>query len=188
MGMSVDANVLIYERIREELRGGKGIKLAVADGYKGALSAILDSNITTLLTGCDSLYFWNRSNQRICDHSCYRYYSLHFSVQSISPRLIYEWLLKRNAKLSFSIKITANILKDTHIDFIGKRKIFYAISIAVTVIGIGSLFVRGLSPGIDFTGGRTYVVRFENRVRTADVAENLTAAIRGSSTGRNLRK
>ena len=75
---------------------------------------------------------------------------------------------------TFSIKITANILKNTHIDFIGKRKIFYAISILVTVIGIGSLFIRGLNPGIDFTGGRTYVVRFDQTVKTADVAQNLT--------------
>ena len=73
-------------------------------------------------------------------------------------------------------KMTANILKNTHIDFIGKRKIFYAISIVITVIGIGSLFVRGLNPGIDFTGGRTYVVRFDQTVKTADVAQNLTAA------------
>jgi SecD/SecF fusion protein len=89
-------------------------------------------------------------------------------------RLIYEWLLKRNANLTFSIKITANILKDTHIDFIGKRKMFYAISIIITLIGIGSLFIRGLNPGIDFSGGRTYVVRFAQSVKTADVAQNLT--------------
>jgi SecD/SecF fusion protein len=88
-------------------------------------------------------------------------------------RLFYEWLLKKNVKLSFSIKITANILKNTHIDFIGKRRMFYIISILVTVIGVGSLFIRGLNPGIDFTGGRTYVVRFDESVRTADVAQNL---------------
>ena len=75
--------------------------------------------------------------------------------------------------LSFSIKLTANILKNTKIDFMGKRKIFYGISIAITIIGIASLFIRGLNPGIDFTGGRTYVVRFDEPVTTGEVAQNL---------------
>jgi SecD/SecF fusion protein len=174
MGMSVDANVLIYERIREELRGGKGIKLAIADGYKGALSAILDSNITTLLTGIVLYVFGTGPIKGFATTLVIGIFTSLFCAIYIT-RLIYEWLLKRDAKLTFSRKITANILKDTHIDFIGKRKFFYAISIAITVIGIISLFVRGLSPGIDFTGGRTYVVRFENSVKTADVAANLTA-------------
>jgi len=172
MGMSVDANVLIYERIREELRGGKGYKLAIADGYKGALSAILDSNITTLLTGIVLYVFGTGPIKGFATTLVIGIFTSLFCAIYIT-RLIYEWQLKRNAKLSFSIKLTANILKDTHIDFIGKRKIFYVISIIITVIGIGSLFVRGLNQGIDFTGGRTYVVRFENPVRTQDVAERL---------------
>ena len=173
MGMSVDANVLIYERIREELRGGKGIKQAVSDGYKGALSAILDSNITTLLTGIILYVFGTGPVKGFATTLVIGIFTSLFSAIFIT-RLIYEWLLKRNAKLTFSIKMTANILKNTHIDFIGKRRIFYIISIAVTIIGIGSLIFRGLNPGIDFTGGRTYVVRFENSVKTADVASNLS--------------
>ncbi|MFH0843563.1 MAG: protein translocase subunit SecDF [Bacteroidota bacterium] len=172
MGMSVDANVLIYERIREELRGGKGYKLAIADGYKGALSAILDSNITTLLTGIVLYVFGTGPIKGFATTLVIGIFTSLFCSIYIT-RLIYEWRLKRNAKLSFSIKLTANILKDTHIDFIGKRKIFYIISIIITVIGIGSLFVRGLNQGIDFTGGRTYVVRFENPVRTQDIAQRL---------------
>lgn len=175
MGMSVDANVLIYERIREELRAGKGIKLAVADGYKGALSAILDSNITTLLTGIVLYLFGTGPIKGFATTLVIGIFTSLFCAIFIT-RLIYEWLLKRNAKLSFSIKMTANILKNTHIDFIGKRKYFYAASIAVTIIGVASLFIRGLNPGIDFTGGRTYVVRFEEPVKTSEVAANLTGA------------
>lgn len=172
IGMSIDSNVLIYERIREEMRAGKGIKLAIADGYKGALSAILDSNITTLLTGVVLYIFGTGPIKGFATTLVIGIFTSLFSAIFIT-RLIYEWLLKRNAKLSFSIKITANILKGTAIDFIGKRKYFYAVSIAVTVIGIASLFIRGLNPGIDFSGGRTYVVRFSESVKTADVAKNL---------------
>lgn len=175
MGMSVDANVLIYERIREELRAGKGVKLAVADGYKGAMSAILDSNITTLLTGVVLYIFGTGPIKGFATTLVIGIFTSLFCAIYIT-RLIYEFLLKRNADLSFSIKITANFLKNTHVDFMGKRKIFYAVSILVTVIGIGSLFIRGLNPGIDFSGGRTYVVRFDESVKTSDVAQNLTGA------------
>jgi len=175
MGMSVDANVLIYERIREELRAGKGIKLAISDGYKGAMSAILDSNITTLLTGIVLYIFGTGPIKGFATTLVIGIFTSLFCAIYVT-RLIYEFLLKRNADLSFSIKITANFLKNTHVDFMGKRKIFYAVSILVTIIGIGSLFIRGLNPGIDFSGGRTYVVRFEESVRTSDVAQNLTGA------------
>jgi SecD/SecF fusion protein len=179
MGMSVDANVLIYERIREELRAGKGIKLAVADGYKGAMSAILDSNITTLLTGIVLYIFGTGPIKGFATTLVIGIFTSLFCAIYIT-RLIYEWLLKKNANLSFSIRLTANILKNTHVDFIGKRKIFYAISITITVIGIASLVIRGLNPGIDFSGGRTYVVRFEQPVRTEDVASSLAGAFDGA--------
>jgi SecD/SecF fusion protein len=172
MGMAVDANVLIYERIREELRAGKGTKLAIADGYKAALSAILDSNITTLLTGIVLYIFGTGPIKGFATTLVIGIFTSLFSSIFIT-RLIYEWRLKRNAKLTFSIKITENFLKNIHVDFLGKRKIFYAISLIIIIIGIGSLFVRGLNQGIDFTGGRTYVVRFKNSVSTADVAERL---------------
>jgi len=173
MGMSVDANVLIYERIREELRSGKGIKLAVADGYKGSLSAIMDSNITTLLTGIVLYVFGTGPIKGFATTLVIGIFTSLFCAIFIT-RLLYEWLLKKNVNLTFSIKMTANILRGTHVDFIGKRKLFYGISILVTVIGIGSLFIRGLNPGIDFTGGRTYVVQFDGAVKTEDVAKNLS--------------
>jgi len=172
MGMSVDANVLIYERIREELRAGKGIKLAIADGYKGAMSAIMDSNLTTLLTGIILYLFGTGPIKGFATTLVIGIITSLFSAIWIT-RLVYEFLLKRNAKLTFSIKITSNILKDTHIDFIGIRKVFYGFSIALTLAGIVSLFTRGLNQGIDFTGGRTYVIRFEQTVKTADVAQRL---------------
>ncbi|HOW39353.1 MAG TPA: protein translocase subunit SecDF [Bacteroidales bacterium] len=175
IGMSIDSNVLIYERIREELRAGKGIKLAIADGYKGALSAILDSNITTLLTGVVLYVFGTGPIKGFATTLVIGIFTSLFSSIYIT-RLIYEGLLKRNANLSFSIKITANILKNTNIDFIGKRKIFYAISIGITIIGIASLFIRGLNPGIDFSGGRTYVVRFAGPVQTEDVSSALAVS------------
>jgi SecD/SecF fusion protein len=173
MGMAVDANVLIYERIREELRHGKGVKLAISDGYKMAYSAIIDSNVTTILTGIVLYVFGTGPIKGFATTLVIGILTSLFTAIFIT-RLIYEWKLKKNAELSFSIKLTSNILRNTHIDFIGMRKWFYAASIAVTVLGIGSLVVRGLSLGIDFTGGRTYVVKFDQPVKTADVAKNLT--------------
>jgi SecD/SecF fusion protein len=175
MGMAVDANVLIYERIREELRHGKGIKLAIADGYKMAYSAIIDSNVTTILTGVVLYTFGTGPIKGFATTLVIGILTSLFTAIFIT-RLIYEWRLKKNANLTFSIKLTANVLKNTHIDFIGMRKWFYAASIAITVLGIGSLVVRGLSLGIDFTGGRTFVVKFDQPVKTADVAKNLTVS------------
>ena len=175
MGMAVDANVLIYERIREELRAGKGIKLAISDGYKRAYSAIIDGNLTTLLTGIVLYVFGTGPIKGFATTLVIGILTSLFTAIFVT-RLIYEYLLKRNAKLTFSTPATANILKNVHIDFIGMRKYFYAASIAVTIIGITSLFVRGLNQGIDFTGGRTFVVKFEESVRTQDVARTLTDA------------
>ncbi len=175
MGMSVDANVLIYERIREELRAGKGMKLAISDGYKGAMSAILDSNITTLITGVVLYIFGTGPIKGFATTLVIGILTSLFCAIYVT-RLIYEWLLKRNAKLSFSIKITANILKNTHVDFIGMRKVFYGISAVLILISIGSIITRGLNQGIDFSGGRTYIVQFDQTVKTGDVAANLTGA------------
>jgi len=175
MGMAVDANVLIFERIREELRGGKGIKLAISDGYKKAYSAIIDGNVTTLLTGVVLYVFGTGPIKGFATTLVIGILTSLFTAIFIT-RLLYEYALKRNANLTFSIKITANFLKNSKIDFISMRKYFYAASIAVTILGVGSLFVRGLNQGIDFTGGRTFVVRFDESVKTADVAKNLTDA------------
>ncbi|MCX6253542.1 MAG: protein translocase subunit SecDF [Bacteroidia bacterium] len=175
MGMAVDANVLIYERIREELRAGKGIKLAIADGYRHAYSAIIDSNVTTILTGIVLYVFGTGPIKGFATTLVIGILTSLFTAIFIT-RIIYESLLKRNANLTFSIKITANVFKHTKIDFIGMRKYFYVFSGIILLAGVVSLFVKGLNPGIDFTGGRTYVIRFDNPVITEDIAARLTAS------------
>ncbi|MGQ9621382.1 MAG: protein translocase subunit SecDF [Bacteroidales bacterium] len=172
MGMSVDANVLIYERIREELRAGKGIKLAVADGYKRAYSAIIDSNVTTLLTGIVLYVFGTGPIRGFATTLVIGILTSLFTAIFIT-RLIFEARLKHNKELTFSVPLTANLLKNTKIDFIGARKYFYIFSIIILLAGISSLFVKGLNMGIDFTGGRTFIVRFDEPVKTADVAQRL---------------
>jgi SecD/SecF fusion protein len=148
MGMAVDANVLIYERIREELRAGKGIKLAISDGYRRAYSAIIDSNVTTILTGIVLYLFGQGPIKGFATTLVIGILTSMFTSIFIT-RLIYESLLKKNANLTFSIKITANIFKHTNIDFIGIRKYFYIASGIILLSGIISLFIRGLNPGID---------------------------------------
>jgi SecD/SecF fusion protein len=175
MGMAVDANVLIYERIREELRAGKGVKLAIADGYKHAYSAIIDSNVTTILTGIVLYIFGTGPIKGFATTLVIGILTSLFTAIFIT-RLIYDSLLKKNSNLTFSIKITAEVFKHTKIDFIGMRKYFYIVSGVILLGGVVSLFVRGLNPGIDFTGGRTYVVQFDNPVRTEDIAAKLTAS------------
>jgi SecD/SecF fusion protein len=175
MGMAVDANVLIYERIREELRAGKGIKLAIADGYRHAYSAIIDSNVTTILTGIVLYIFGTGPIKGFATTLVIGILTSMFTAIFVT-RIIYESLLKRNANLTFSIKLTANVFKHTKIDFIGMRKYFYFVSGGILLLGVVSLFVRGLNPGIDFTGGRTYVVRFDKPVTTEEVASSLTAS------------
>ena len=175
MGMAVDANVLIYERIREELRAGKGIKLAIADGYKHAYSAIIDSNVTTILTGIVLYIFGTGPIKGFATTLVIGILTSLFTAIFIT-RIIYEALLKRNANLTFSIKITADVFKHTKIDFIGIRKYFYVASGVILLGGVVSLFVRGLNPGIDFTGGRTFVIRFDNPVKTEDIAAKLNVA------------
>jgi SecD/SecF fusion protein len=172
IGMSVDANVLIYERIREELRAGKGVKLAVSDGYKNAYSAIIDGNVTTLLTGVVLYIFGTGPIKGFATTLVIGIITSLFSAIFIT-RIIYDTMLKKNKTLTFSIKATENFMRNAKIDFLGKRKMFYIISGIVLTVGIGSLLTRGLSQGIDFTGGRTYVVEFAQPVSTSDVASSL---------------
>ena len=175
MGMDVDANILIFERIREELRGGKGIKLAINDGYKRAYPAIIDSKVTTLLTGI-VLYVFGSGPIKSFATTLIIGIPTSVFASIFLTRLMYEALLKRNVNLHFSIKLTADIFKHTKIDFIGIRKYFYMISGAIILTGIVSLFVRGLNPGIDFSGGRTFVIKFDQPVTTEEIASKLTVA------------
>lgn len=180
LGMAVDANVIIYERIREELRHGKGIKLAIADGYKFAYSAIIDGNVTTLLTGVILFIFGSGPIQGFATTLIIGILTSLFTAIFIS-RLIFERLLNKNKDVPFSIPLTADLLHNVNFDFIGKRKIFYIASSIVIGFGLVSLFTQGLNLGVDFKGGRTYVVRFEKDVNTADIQKMLSPAFEGES-------
>jgi SecD/SecF fusion protein len=176
IGMSVDANVLIYERIREEIVAGKGIKLALSDGYKNARSAIIDANVTTLLTGIILLVFGTGPIKGFATTLVIGISTSLFSAIFIT-RLVYERMLTKNRKLTFATKLTENAFRNTHIQFLGNRKIFYVISSAIVLTGVVSLATRGLNQGIDFTGGRTYVVRFDQPVNTVDIRNSLESVL-----------
>ncbi|MCK5846235.1 MAG: protein translocase subunit SecDF [Bacteroidales bacterium] len=172
LGMAVDANVIIFERIKEEIRAGKGIRLAISDGYKNAYSAIIDGNVTTLITGIVLFVFGSGPVQGFATTLIIGIITSLFSAIFIS-RLVFGWLLDRNKTISFSNKMTANFLANANFDFIGFRKKAYIISGTVIIIGIASLAFKGLNYGVDFSGGRTYVVRFDNAVNSVDVANDL---------------
>jgi SecD/SecF fusion protein len=172
IGMSVDANVLIYERIREELTAGKGIKLAVKDGYKNAYSAIIDANVTTLLTAIILYTFGTGPIKGFATTLLIGILTSLFTAIFLT-RLIFEWYLNRNKDISFATKLTAGAFKNLNVKFLEKRKIFYVVSAILVMVSLGSLFTRGLNQGVDFTGGRSYVVRFENAVSTVDIQNHL---------------
>lgn len=173
LALAVDANILIYERIREELRAGKGIKLAITDGYKMAYSSIIDANVTSLLSGIILYIFGSGPIQGFATTLIIGILTSLFSAIFLT-RLWFEWRLARNKSVSFSIKTTENLFKNINVDWVGKRRIFYTISTIVIVIGIGSMVYRGFSTGVDFKGGRSYVVRFDEAVSTVDVRAKLT--------------
>ena len=178
LGMAVDANVIIYERIKEEIRAGKGYRLAITDGYKNAYSAIIDGNVTTLLTGIVLYIFGTGPVQGFATTLIIGLLSSLFTAIFVS-RLIFTWMLGKNMKISFSNKFTANILANTKFDFIKVRKKAYILSGILIIISLGSLFTKGLNFGIDFTGGRTFVVRFDQDVNTDEARKNLTAQFDG---------
>lgn len=170
MGMAVDANVIIYERIKEELKAGKGLQLAVDDGYKHAYSAIIDGNLTTIITGIVLYIFGSGPIQGFATTLVIGIITSFFTSVFIS-RLIFIWMMGKRKNISFSNKATENFLKGFHFDFIKMRKYAYAFSITLMVIGTGSLIFKGLSYGVDFTGGRTYVVKFDKKISEEAVRE-----------------
>ena len=174
IGMSVDANVLIYERIQEERKAGKGLKLAIADGYKNAYSAIIDGQVTTLLTGVVLYLFGSGPIKGFATTLMIGIFTSLFSAIFLT-RLIFERQLGKDAKITFASKMTDNWLRNTHIKFLEKRKIAYLISGSLIVISIFSFVTRGFNYGIDFKGGRTYVVRFDDDVKVAEVGKALNA-------------
>ena len=163
IGMSVDANVLIYERVREELLNGKGLRLAITDGYKAAYSSIIDANVTTLLTGIILYVFGTGPIKGFATTLVIGIITSLFSAIFIT-RLIFYWRLNKKSKVTFDNKITRGAFKNTSINFIGNRKRYYIISALIILIGIGSFINKGLNYGVDFKGGRTFVVRFDENI------------------------
>jgi len=172
IGMSVDANVLIYERIREEVRAGKGIRLAVSDGYTKAYSSIIDANVTTILTGVILWIFGTGPIEGFAKTLVIGIITSLFSAIFIT-RLIFTYMLDKNKELKFSTKLTENVFQNINIAFVKKRKIYYVISSMVIVVGLGSLFTKNLNYGVDFQGGRSYLVRFEQSVSESAVRSSL---------------
>ena len=168
MGMAVDANVIIYERIKEELAAGKGLGKAVADGYKNAYSAIIDGQVTTLLTGIVLFVFGSGPVQGFATTLIIGIVTSVLTSIFIT-RLIFDDRIEKGKNITFENNLTKNFLKNTHFDFIAARKWSYIVSGTLIVIAIVSIFTKGFTYGVDFTGGRTYVVRFDQPVTAEQV-------------------
>ncbi|MCQ2331790.1 MAG: protein translocase subunit SecDF [Paludibacteraceae bacterium] len=181
MGTAVDANVLIYERIREELRAGKNFKKAVSEGYSNALSAIIDANVTTLITGIILFAFGSGPVKGFATTLIIGIITSVFTAVFLT-RLVYERMnaKEKERQIPFVTNITKNWFQNIHFDFIGKRKIGYIISGVIILIAIVSLAIRGLDQGIDFSGGRNYVVRFEQPVNIEELREALDVEFEGT--------
>jgi len=173
MGMAVDANVLIYERIEDEMISGKSVRLAVTDGYNAAYSAIIDGQVTTLLTGIVLYLFGSGPIRGFATTLIIGILTSLFTSIFIS-RLIFERQLSKNKDITFTTKLSKNWLRYVKFPFIEKRKIFYSISGVLIVLSLISFFVRGFDRGIDFKGGRTYVVRLDKDVKVDDIKSILS--------------
>lgn len=181
IGISVDANVLIFERIREEIAKGKAQKEAIKDGFANALSSILDANITTGLTALILFLFGTGPIKGFATTLIIGILTSLFTAIFIT-RLLIDWHVNRGGKLDFSTAITKGFLQNVNINFLSKRKIAYVISGVLVTAGIVSLFTNKLDQGIDFVGGRTYQVRFEQPVSTEEIAKTLNdPAVFGSA-------
>lgn len=176
IGMAVDANVLIYERVREEMREGKGMRLAIEDGYKNALSSILDANITTLLTAIILSMFGSGPIQGFANTLIIGICTSLFSAIFVT-RLVFDRMLDKNTNITFSNRFTENIFKNANYPWVANRKKFFIISGTIITIGIVSLLFRGLNFGVDFTGGRTYLVSFEKVANTDKVGAALEKSL-----------
>ncbi len=172
MAMAVDGNVIIYERIKEELRAGKSVANAVQDGFSNAYSAIIDGQVTTFLLGLVLIMFGSGTIQGFAVTLCIGIVTSLFTSIFIT-RLAIDWMLNHKKKINFSFSFSENFMRNAHFDFLGKRKVFYIIGICAIVLCFIGIFGRHLSMGIDFTGGRTYVVRFDQDVNVVDVRASL---------------
>ncbi|MBC3783732.1 protein translocase subunit SecDF [Spirosoma utsteinense] len=179
IGMAVDANVLIFERIKEELAEGKGFKQAVGDGFKNALSSIIDSNVTTFLTGIVLFMFGTGLILGFATTLIIGILTSLFAAIFIT-RLILEYYIRNGKTLTFSSAWAKNLFADSNFDFVSRRKLYYTVSSVIIGLGIISAVFRGFGLGVDFKGGRSYVVRFEKAVSTDDVRNSLETVLGAS--------
>ena len=181
LGMAVDANVLIYERTKEELRAGKSLSKAIADGYSNAFSAIFDSNLTSIITGIVLFYFGTGPIRGFATTMIIGLFAS-FLTAVFLTRIVYEALLAKDKlkNLTFTTSLTKDLLTNPKINFLGARKVGYLIPVAIVVLGAISMMTVGLNNGIDFTGGRNYVIRFDKEVKTDEVRSLLDTHLDGS--------
>lgn len=172
MAMAVDTNVIIYERTKEELFAGKGILQAYKDGFKHALNAIIDGHLTTLLTAAVLFFFGTGPIKGFAITLGIGIIMTLFTSVALSRVMIFS-RLEKGKGLSVWTAPTKNLFRNTWIDFIGKRKIAYSVSVILTIVSLVSIFTNGFKYGIDFTGGRNYVVRFDKNVSAEDAEESL---------------
>jgi SecD/SecF fusion protein len=179
IGMAVDANVLIFERIKEELAEGKTFKVAVADGFKNAMSSIIDSNVTTFLTGIVLFIFGTGLILGFATTLIIGILTSLFAAIFIT-RLLLEYYIRNGKTLTFSSSWAKNLFADSNFDFVSRRKLYYTVSSVIIAAGIISAIFKGFGLGVDFKGGRSYVVRFEKSVSTDDVRNSLEGVLGAS--------
>ena len=182
LGMAVDANVLIFERTKEELRAGKNLKTAIADGYKNAFSAIFDSNLTSIITGIILLMYGTGPIKGFATTLIIGIV-ISFFIAVFLSRIALEWISDKEwgKNITFTTNLSKNILVNNNFNILGSRKIGFIISLVLVVIMTISFFARGVNQGIDFSGGRNYVVRFDEAVNTQEVQRMLAPQFEGSS-------
>ncbi|MCP9768065.1 protein translocase subunit SecDF [Lacihabitans sp. LS3-19] len=168
VGMSVDANVLIYERVKEEMAAGRNFITAISEGFRNAMPSIIDSNVTTLITGVILFIFGTGLVKGFATTLLIGIFTSLFCAVFVS-RLIFDYFIKKEKTINFKTAWTEKLFKDSNIDFIKKRKIFYTISGAIILAGAISIGIRGFGLGVDFKGGRTYEAKFEKNVNTENV-------------------
>ena len=183
LGMAVDGNVLIYERVREEIESGKNMKKAIHDGFNNAISAIIDANVTTLITGIVLFIFGQGPIQGFATTLIICIVTSFVTSVFLTRMMLEMYANRENAKqLPFTTGATKTWFQNLSIDFIGKRRIAYMISGALILISILGFGIRGMSYGIDFSGGRNYIVQFDQKIQTEEVRKLLESTFDGAST------
>ncbi|MBO4954931.1 MAG: protein translocase subunit SecD [Muribaculaceae bacterium] len=181
LGMAVDANVLIFERAKEELRAGKNIRTAIDDGYANAFSAIFDSNLTSVITGVILLLFGTGPIKGFATTLIIGIICSFFTAVYLT-RLVFVAFGRTKAfsSIKFSTPLSRKMFANTHVDFLGKRKVAFSVVIALILVFVGFLFTKSLNPGIDFSGGRNYVVQFDKAQVPSQMAEDLAPVFDGN--------